>query len=380
MSRVLTETLFRYAWDRYSKGLRGDILRSTIKQYAINNKYSDIYRNPMHCVADMVRWGTKLTKTDALKCLLLAIEMSFQGLNHHAIRWSAFKAGLTKSENEGVNLMMVKKAHQYLNSAEKDTIQLPTEIVSQGSPPKNTKKAPVGKMDMEETKKEDHHQAKNRQKLVNILKNLPLDMRNKLEELKREGQKELRKTEFIWHRLLVSFSTMGNSRGYRGLILNKDNYNKVTFDSLSRLSSNQRLKRLEDIFSVAGLRMPIPKAHWQARNYEKIINLGGLSKVNKEALGQPGTKAKIDYMKQFDGIGDKYARNIWMDVHHPDFYENIAIDERIKSISLALGYSFRAYADHEKFYLDIAHEANLQGWELDRLLYNFKDYFLLNLH
>ena len=50
MSRVLTETLFRYAWDRYSKGLRGDILRSTIKQYAINNKYSDIYRNPMHCV------------------------------------------------------------------------------------------------------------------------------------------------------------------------------------------------------------------------------------------------------------------------------------------------------------------------------------------
>jgi hypothetical protein len=84
-------------------------------------------------------------------------------------------------------------------------------------------------------------------------------------------------------------------------------------------------------------------------------------------------------MRQFAGIGDKYARNIWMDVYDPDFRTTIAIDERIKRISAALGVTFRTYADHERFYQDIAHEAGLDGWDLDRLLYNFRDDIIMTL-
>lgn len=130
----------------------------------------------------------------------------------------------------------------------------------------------------------------------------------------------------------------------------------------------------------ARVRMPQRKAEWMDRNHNLIVAMGGLETARRQALSQPGAKAKIQFMKQFAGIGDKYARNIWMDVYHPDFYDCIAIDERIKRISRALGYNpFGTYNAHEQFYLAIARESGLQGWGLDRLLYNFTDYFLQGL-
>ncbi|HEY3853400.1 MAG TPA: hypothetical protein VGO67_03290 [Verrucomicrobiae bacterium] len=82
-------------------------------------------------------------------------------------------------------------------------------------------------------------------------------------------------------------------------------------------------------------------------------------------------------MKSFSGIGDKYARNIMMDVYHPEFRDSIAVDARIKALSNALGVSFDSYADHERFYLSVAHDAGLNGWELDRLIFHFQDEFFI---
>lgn len=65
-----------------------------------------------------------------------------------------------------------------------------------------------------------------------------------------------------------------------------------------------------------------------------------------------------------------------MDVYHPDFHDTLAIDLRIKKITKALGYSYKTFEEEERFYQDIAEEAGLQGWELDRLLYNYTDHFL----
>ena len=66
-----------------------------------------------------------------------------------------------------------------------------------------------------------------------------------------------------------------------------------------------------------------------------------------------------------------------MDVYQEDFRESIAIDSRIKSISTALGVRFDNYADHENFYLDVAHLAGMNGWELDRLMFNFQNEILV---
>jgi len=203
-------------------------------------------------------------------------------------------------------------------------------------------------------------------------------MKSKLKQEKAK-EKELERPDFIWHFILQSFSTMGNSRGYQGLILNKENYSKVTFGALSKLGRGDRLERLNRVFSVASLRMAAKKAEWASMNYDLIVAMGGLQKVKQRALSQQGTQAKITFMKQFHGIGDKYARNIWMDVYHPDFKNSIAVDERIKKISSELGYSFSSYREHENFYLEVAKEAGLEGWELDRLMYNFQGYLLNSL-
>jgi hypothetical protein len=107
--------------------------------------------------------------------------------------------------------------------------------------------------------------------------------------------------------------------------------------------------------------------------------MGGIRAANRQAIAAAGREAKLAFMLQFDGIGEKYARNIWMDVYHPDFHDAIAIDERVKKVTKALGRPFTAYEDHERFYQELASDAGLQPWELDRLLYHFNNEILARL-
>jgi hypothetical protein len=113
-----------------------------------------------------------------------------------------------------------------------------------------------------------------------------------------------------------------------------------------------------------------------ARNYDLMAKLGGPVGAKRQALDQDGKEAKINLLKRFHGIGPKYARNIWMTVYDPDFHDTVAVDLRIKKITKALGYSFETFEEEENFYQDIAKEAGLSSWELDRLLYNYTDQFL----
>jgi hypothetical protein len=80
------------------------------------------------------------------------------------------------------------------------------------------------------------------------------------------------------------------------------------------------------------------------------------------------TKAQIPFLF-IDPKGDQ-------DVYHEDFRNSIAIDARIKAVSETLGLSFSTYVEHEDFYLSVAKAAGLNGWELDRLIFNFKAEFL----
>ena len=99
--------------------------------------------------------------------------------------------------------------------------------------------------------------------------------------------------------------------------------------------------------------------------------MGGPAAARSSLLSCCGRAAKLAFLDAFKGIGPKYARNIMMDVYHPEFRDSIAIDVRIKGISTVLGVSFSSYEEEEAFYLAVAQEAGLSGWELDRILFNF---------
>jgi hypothetical protein len=205
------------------------------------------------------------------------------------------------------------------------------------------------------------------------------DVKTRLAEGK-AGRKDLDRPDFVWYELLLSFATMGNSRGAEGLIRNQDNYKRVTFEALERIPTKPgRRKELLTVLRAAKVRMPPKKAAWLAAAFERVNQMGGPRKAKAELFRRAGCEAKIRFWQEFDGIGDKYSRNIMMDVYHPDFKDFIAVDERIRKITRALGLAFRSYEPEEQFYLDAAKRAGLEGWELDRMLYGFRDRVLHEL-
>lgn len=208
-------------------------------------------------------------------------------------------------------------------------------------------------------------------RLATVLRQLAQDNRETLDRLKHERE-GLDRPDFLWHYLLQSFSTMGRAAGWHGLIGNQENYRRVTYESIQRLPPAERATHIEAVCREARIRMPMRKASFILGCFNKIERMGGPEAAKAELLSHAGREAKLAFLDAFPGIGPKYARNIMMDVYHDDFRDSIAIDVRIKAISQRLGVSFATYAEHEGFYLDVARQVGLNGWELDRLLFNFR--------
>src|SRR5215210_4799836 len=101
-----------------------------------------------------------------------------------------------------------------------------------------------------------------RQRLIDALGHLTPEMKETLRERKEEGLEQKDRPDFIWHSLLQSFATMGNARGWDGLVGNKANHNLVTFEALSGLDSVDRLERLDRVLRASKVRMPGKKAVW----------------------------------------------------------------------------------------------------------------------
>ncbi|WP_200385418.1 hypothetical protein [Rhodocyclus tenuis] len=213
-----------------------------------------------------------------------------------------------------------------------------------------------------------------KQALSMLAKQIADSHRDELEQLKREHE-QLRRTDFVWHYLLQSFSTMGRAAGWHGLIGNHENYAKVTYEALANLSPEARDRQVRETCRAAKIRMPGKKADFILGCFFLIKALGGPAEAKARQVRETGRDNKIRFLRQFPGIGPKYARNMMMDVYHEDFRESIAIDVRIRAISVALGLSFSSYEEHERFYLDAAAMVGLNGWEMDRLLFNYRDDF-----
>lgn len=208
-------------------------------------------------------------------------------------------------------------------------------------------------------------------RLAAVIKTLAAEKRAHLDQMQAEYS-ELARPDFLWHFLLQSFSTMGRAAGWHGLIATKANYDRVTYEALATLNPDERAAQVAAVCKAAKVRMPQLKAEYILGCFEKVRALGGSEVAKAQLLAQSGREGKVRFLKTFPGVGDKYARNMMMDVYHDDFRDSIAIDARIKAISKALGLSFKNYAEHEAFYLDVGRQAGVNGWELDRLLFNYR--------
>ncbi|MDD2836754.1 MAG: hypothetical protein PHY05_11490 [Methanothrix sp.] len=212
--------------------------------------------------------------------------------------------------------------------------------------------------------------------LVAVAKNLRDKYKDELESKKEKGRALLRRPDFLWHELLVSYSTWGGISRNESMITDKNKNQQITYAELKNLSNEDRVNRLRQIMKDAKIHYYKKKAPMLARCFEKIEELGGLEQANAMLLNKKCAAEMTGFFNDFPGIGPKYANNIMMDCYHPLFHEKIALDSRIRSVSNELRLNLKRYSDHENFYLNIAKEAGIEGWELDRLIFEHRDEFL----
>ena len=220
-----------------------------------------------------------------------------------------------------------------------------------------------------------------RQRLVNAVKKRPALMKQRLKHLKRIAKDIRGRGDLLWLLLLQSLSTQGRSAGWTNLTANLEELKLVAYSQLCFLSEDEKKIRLERVLSTANVRYPKKKADLLAKNILKIQKLGGLAKANRDMLLQQGYDKKIKFIRSFHGIGEKYGRNIWMDIYDEDFRQSIAVDSRLNKVGVALGLWEKKCkgVDRETLLKNIAKEAGVDPWDLDRLLYTYTSYFLTEI-
>lgn len=211
------------------------------------------------------------------------------------------------------------------------------------------------------------------ERLVGVLARLAEDHRDRLEELRQHEAERVQQADWLWHALLEAAASQGNNRGYYGLIETQANYAKVRWQALAELGPEARGAVIEAALRAGKVRMARRKTQFLADSFDRIVRHGGPEAAKKKLFEAPGHEGKLKFLQEFKGIGPKYARNIMMNLYHPEFRSSIAIDSRIAGVSEAFGLSFGSYEEHEQFYLDVARSAELDGWEVDRLLFWFTD-------
>lgn len=217
-------------------------------------------------------------------------------------------------------------------------------------------------------------------RLLPVVREVHQSRHTEIERIKREARAEFDRPDFLWHILLQSFATMGNSRGQIGLIKTRENYDRLQYRRLAQLDPTKRAEEVSDTCRRAGIRMPKKKAEWILACFDRIAALGGTDAAKATLLGMGSKDEKEKFLRGFAGIGPKYARNMLMDAYDEHFHDSIAIDVRINKVSAALGLNYEhSYHEHERFYQNVACQSGLNGWELDRLLYNFTDDVLARL-
>lgn len=207
--------------------------------------------------------------------------------------------------------------------------------------------------------------------LVNRLKQPNEEFESYLERAREFADEIKKKEEWLWFILLQSYGTLGNSNG--GIIAHEPN---MQYSKLASLKPKQRKETIRKYSKENGVRYPNRKTDQIDDAFQLIAKKGGLEAVSATASSLQGREEKIEFLLQFKGIGNKYARNAWMDLHDTDFINSIAVDSNINKILDKLGLSGKDYLVQERKLVSIAKAAGMSGWELDRILYNFTDSFL----
>lgn len=213
-----------------------------------------------------------------------------------------------------------------------------------------------------------------RDKVIEAVQAAAREYAGALESLKAAAVVHGSDPDWPWNGIVLSAATLGGSWRWDKRV--KPIYDaELSWAALDGLSMEERRER----FNKVG-------RYWRRTSaflehmYGRLLQEGGPKAARSKLAAMTGGEA-ITFWSAFDGVGPKYARNIMMDVHHPSFRKNhFAIDSRIQKLLPVLGYSGpKRYDAMESFLTELAADIGIDGWDLDRLLYQRHDDLIAHL-
>lgn len=202
------------------------------------------------------------------------------------------------------------------------------------------------------------------EEMVQILRQCLCEAQEQLEELRLSALRWKQHPDWPWIGFVQSAATLGGSwRWHKNVAPRYDS--ELSWNTLLATERNEREQR----FQTVG-RFRFRAAAALTVTFERICKAGGPAEVRAKLQAMTG-HGVIAYLKEFPNIGDKYSRNIMMDVYDERFRCGyFAIDRRIIKLLPRLGYEgHERYEDRERFLNELACRVGVDSWTLDRLLY-----------
>jgi len=182
--------------------------------------------------------------------------------------------------------------------------------------------------------------------------------------------------EFPWNIFVMSFATMGNAAHWENNV--EPNYFGNWRWEVVVNRGVEYVQCMKNNINGGRFRAQNGECFAQAAQY--FLDNGILCVRNQWEQSANG-QALIKYLKSFNGIGDKYARNMPMDCDDPRVQSHFAIDARINGIlnRVLEAQNLQAYEQKEQWLNNIKDDLNrlakiqIDSWYLDRLLFRYND-------
>ncbi len=197
---------------------------------------------------------------------------------------------------------------------------------------------------------------------------------NDVKAARKWAERQGRRRDRPWMGFIVAFATNGGVRHWIKQV--GPTQERYAWNAIVRLSARQRRERLIEATN--------PRRRWKWNKKKKELwypkkletcfkefkKAGGPKGIRKQYRAKKPGAERIAYLKKFEGIGDKYARDIPMDSYDALFRNYIALDWRLKKLLLFAFPKRLNYNDGEEFYRQVAHKLKIDCWTLDRTLFH----------
>jgi hypothetical protein len=173
-----------------------------------------------------------------------------------------------------------------------------------------------------------------------------------------------RGADWPWSALVGSMATMGGSRNYIQRI--EPRITDFEWSRVAELPLDERRALFAEVNPRYGSRV----VGYLEAIFDKIAAAGGPENVCRSYDELESAHERVDFLRQFKGVGPKYARNIPLDFRDRLVsHRYIAIDSRLDAIIEAWTDELHGYEEKERFLRNVARVLGVSAWVLDRVLY-----------